>query len=313
MSAAAASAPLVLAADLGATNLRAAAVTADGALAARAAVPTPPDDPGALAALLREVARGLGAPPAGAVVGVPAVVDYGSGEPVRLPNLPRWEGAISARAVAAATGLPTLFANDADLAALGEHRRGAGRGVSDMVYVTVSSGVGAGVVIGGRLLRARRSLAEAGHMTIDYRAVPSDGAAAADPRTVEGLGSGLALARGGPGGPEAARRAREGDAEALRRFEGLAEALAAGVANLAEAYMPERVVIGGGVIEGAGGLVLPRLREALARSPARGLLAPASVVAAALGGDAGLLGARALWEECAAPPSPPPPLRPFPP
>ena len=308
----AAPAPWVLAADLGATNLRAAAVAADGAIAARASAPTPPDDPGALAAMLAEVARGLGAPPAGAVVGVPAVVDYERGEPVRLPNLPRWQGAISARAVAAATGLPTLFANDADLAALGEHRGGAGRGAADMVYVTVSSGVGAGVVIGGRLLRARRSLAEAGHMTIDYRAAPSDGVAAADPRTVEGLGSGLALARrAGLDGAEAARRARAGDAEARRRFAELAEALAAGVASLAEAFMPERVVIGGGVTAGAGDLVLPPLREALARSPARGLLDPASVVPAALGDDAGLIGARALWDEYASPPPPAPPLRPF--
>ena len=287
----------VLGVDLGATNLRVAVVTAGGEIAARTSMPTPPDDPGALAALMREVAGGLATPPRGAVVGVPAVVDYARGEALRLPNLPRWEGNLDAQRVADATGLPVMFANDADLAAVGEHRYGAGRGVDDMVYVTVSTGVGAGVILGGRLVHGRRSLAEVGHTVIDYREAGGDGPPAEDRGTVEGLGSGLALARvSGLDGAEVARRAEAGDARALTWLDEIAQALAAGIANLVELFMPERVVIGGGVAR-SGELVLRPLREHFARSRASLLMGPEAVVPAEGGDDVGLRGAYALWQD----------------
>ena len=271
----------MLGVDLGGTNMRVAVVAAGGEIVSRTVRPTPQDDPAALGALMREVAHGLATPPRGAVVGVPAVVDYERGEALRIPNIPAWEGRLAAQPLADATALPVLFANDADLAAVGEHRYGAGRGAADMVYVTISTGVGAGVVLGDRLVHGRRSLAEVGHTVIDYRnAAPGD---ADRSGTVEGLGSGTALARiSGLDGPEVTRRAQAGDAQALAWFAEVVAAFAVGVANLVESFMPERVVIGGGVSR-AGDLVLLPVREQLARSHARELIDPAEIVLASGG------------------------------
>ena len=176
--------PGILACDLGGTQLRTAVVDASGAVAHRRAVPTPKDDPEALAALLRDALAEAGEVE-GVVAGVPGPIDYAAGAPTMLVNLPAWESHVSESALSDGLGLDVLLANDADLAALGEHRFGAGRDFDDIAYVTVSTGVGAGVVLGGRLVRGRLSLAELGHTIIDRHTM----------QTVEDLGSGTALGR----------------------------------------------------------------------------------------------------------------------
>ena len=276
----------VLGVDLGGTNMRVAVVTPAGEIVARSVQPTPPDDPGALPRLMREVAAAASEELRGAVVGVPAVVDYEHGVAQRMPNLTRWEGHLAAQPLADACGLPAVLVNDADLAAVGEHRYGAGRGVDDMVYLTISTGIGGGVVIDGRLLHGKRSLAEIGQTTIDYR----------ERRTLEALGSGPALERlSGLSGEEVTRRAQAGDAAAIGWLGEIAAVFAVGVANAIECYAPERVVIGGGVAS-AGALLLDPLRERLAELHSARLLDPSQVVSASGGDDAGLRGAWPLWE-----------------
>ena len=173
----------VLACDLGGTWLRVAVVRPDGTVSDRQAIPTPSDDPDALARAMGQVLEEPGRAVAGAVVGVPGPVDYVKGEVLEMPNLPEWAGRISANSLSAELGLPTLLANDADLAALGEHRYGAGRGSQDMLYVTSSTGVGAGVILGSKLLRGRLSLAEVGHTIMCDHSTGE---------TMESLGSGTA-------------------------------------------------------------------------------------------------------------------------
>src|SRR2546422_404465 len=195
----------VLAVDLGGTRMRVAVFSANGEMLHKSGARTPHRQP---QALLRAMKAGLargGRSVAGAAVGVPGVVSYADGTVLRMPNLPGWEAYISAGRLSQELDLPVLLANDADLAALGEHRFGAGQGVADMLYVTSSTGVGAGVIIGGKLLRGAWSLAEAGHMVIDWRS----GA------TVEDLGSGTALRKlAGVDGAIVAKRAAAGDEEA---------------------------------------------------------------------------------------------------
>ncbi len=279
----------VLAADLGGTNLRVAVVTPEGGIVARSAQPTPPDDPAALPRLMREVADAASENLRGAIVGVPAVVDYEHGVAGRMPNLTAWEGHLAAQPLADACGLSAVLVNDADLAAVGEHRYGAGRGADDMVYLTISTGIGGGVLIGGQLLHAKRSLAEIGQSTIDHREL----------RTLESLGAGPALERlSGLSGAEVTRRAQAGDEKALGWFREIAVAIAVGVANAIEAYMPERVVIGGGVAS-AGPLLLDPLRERLGELHSAQLLDPSQVVPASGGDDVGLRGAWPLWEYAA--------------
>lgn len=258
----------------------------DGTLIDKSVISTPRDRPAALAQVMK---AGIGRSPfkiQGAVVGVPGPVNYETGEVLRLPNLPGWEPHVAAQRLSSQIGLPVLLANDADLAALGEHRFGAGRGTQDMLYMTSSTGVGGGVILNGRLLHGRLSLAEAGHTIIER----STGG------TVEELGSGTALARiAGMPGHEVTERARAGDKQALTALQEVADAFATGVFNLVHCFMPERVVIGGGVSQ-AGDLLLDPIRARLRSCPgcsARSV----DVVTASGGDDVGLLGAGAYWQD----------------
>lgn len=274
--------PRILACDLGGTQLRTAVVDASGEVAHRRAAPTPKDDPGALAAVLGDALAEAG-DVEGVVVGVPGPIDYAAGAPAMLVNLPAWEGRVSAAGLSGALGLDVLLANDADLAALGEHRFGAGRGFDDVAYVTVSTGVGAGVVLGGRLVRGRLSLAELGHTVIDRHTM----------ETVEDLGSGTALGRlAGEDAAAVSDRAQRGDAEAAAMFRSAADALAVGVFNLVQLFSPQVVVVGGGMSQ-AGELLLDPVRRALESCPA----SRPSVVRADAGDDAGLKGAAAYWAD----------------
>ncbi|MEX2229449.1 MAG: ROK family protein [Dehalococcoidia bacterium] len=276
----------MLAGDLGGTSMRVAVFDAHGAGGEHRRARTPPGDPDAIIHLARAALAATSSSPSAFVLGVPGPVSYVEGRPFRLPNLPGWEGRLTAQSLADAIGVPVLIANDADLGALGEHRAGAGRGTADMLYVTVSTGVGAGVILNGRLLHGRRSLAELGWTTVDRHAGT----------TVEENGSGTALARlTGLDGAAAVERARAGDPRALAAFADVAGVLAVAVMNAILCFMPERVVIGGGVA-GAGELLLGPIREHVARTGVRMAITPDIVVAAG-GDDVGLRGAFALWQD----------------
>lgn len=279
-----------LAVDLGGTQMRAALVEPDGTVVAREVRPTPARDPEphGFVALLREVA-GRGAPTA-AVVGIPGRVDHADGRLDHAPNLPAsWTPSLTEAWLGAALGLPVSLANDADLAAVGEARFGAGVGHPDLVYVTLSTGVGAGVLLGGRLLRGRRSGAEAGHTVLDLVAWQRG-----EPCTFEQLASGTALGRRARAAgldlpaPDVVRRGTAGDPVAQRVLADVAQAAAVGVRNLCFLYSPSRVVLGGGLGLSGEWLYGP-IREHLARSgpPAMAI----DVVPAALGDAAALVGA----------------------
>ena len=278
----------ILACDVGGTRLRVAVVETGGAIVSKEVIPTPKKDPDALARAMRLLAEKAGQPMKGAVVGLPGLVDYSRGKVLTLPNLPDWEGSLSAVRLGVELGVPVLLANDADLAALGEHRYGAGRGSQDMLYVTSSTGVGAGVIISGRLLHGQLSLAEAGHTIIDW--TTGD--------TLETLGSGTALARAaGEDAAAVAARAAAGDSGAAKHFASTAEAFAVGVYNLVHCYSPEVVVIGGGMSQ-AGELLLGPIRDQLERCEHGCVASKAKVVKAQGGDDVGLRGAYAYWMDC---------------
>ena len=281
----------VLGVDLGGTRLRTAVFDADGTILHKSVIPTPRGKPEALVTVMKAALAERDIDVQGAVVGIPGPISYAEGTAVRLPNLPGWDQDVSAQDLADAVGLPVLLANDADLAALGEHRYGAGQGTSDMLYMTSSTGVGAGVIIAGRLLHGQRSLAEAGHTIIDR----------ATGETVERLGSGTALSRlAGTDGATVSAHARAGDERAKAIFQEVADAFAIGVYNLVHCFMPERVVIGGGVSLSAGDLLLDPIRDRLRRCPLGCSASAADVVLAQAGDDVGLLGAFAFWTDAMA-------------
>lgn len=284
----------VVAIDLGGTRMRAALVSSDGSILARRSCPTPTSHDGldSLFELAKEVAvRGVSR----AVVAVPGRVDYQRGRLEHAPNLPeRWTWMLRADHLADRLGLDVTLANDADSAAVGEAYFGAGRGYKDVAYMTVSTGIGAGVLLGGRLMHGRRSSAEIGHTIIDREALRSGA-----PATLEDLGSGSALEASATAAdlPADARAvgdlARDGDSDARRMWRELIDAVVMGVTNLAHLFTPEVIVLGGGIGRNADGL-LPSVRKHLADHGPHALPHPIVVAVAELGDDAGLVGA-AVW------------------
>ena len=276
----------VLACDVGGTNLRAALVRTDGEVLDKRTRPTPLDDPHALTLMMREVLA-TGTEVSAAVVGMPGPVDYVKGEVLDLPNLSQWEGHVTAARLSDEVGLPVLLANDADLATLGEHRFGAGKGFRDMVYITSSTGVGAGVVLGNRLVHGDWSLAEIGHTIIDRATL----------ETVERLGSGTALRRlAGEEASSVVSRAESGDKDAARQFAAVAEDFAIGVFNTVHCFSPEVVVVGGGMSQ-AGDLLLGPVRKLLSECHRAGVCRRTRVVRAEGGDDVGLKGAAAFLSD----------------
>lgn len=290
----------VLSVDLGGTTMRAAVVAADGTLRERATEPTPTDAPcpDALNKLIESVRAGAGetgTPIDAVVVGVPGRVNYSRGALEHAPNLPpAWPGELTERHLAALLELPVHLANDADLAAVGEAWYGAGEGYRDVVYLTISTGMGAGVVLNSRVLRGTRSFAEIGHTILSLPDL-----AVGRPATAEDLGSGTAMAANAQAaglqaeGADLVALVRAGDARARAVWDATLRAAGAAAVNLAHLFSPDVLVIGGGLGRN-GDLVLDPLRELLAEHGPRGLAAPIAVVEAELGDDSGLIGG-AAW------------------
>jgi glucokinase len=290
----------VLAADIGATHMRAALVHPNGSVLHRRTEPVPrhAEAPAALVELIASTAAEFGQDQVThAVVGLPGGIDYSAGRLLFAPNLPReWPEQLTEEVLSEQLdGLPVSIANDADLAAVGEAYFGAGRGGTDVAYLTISTGIGAGVLHGGQLLHGQCSGAELGHSVIDWQAWR-----AGEPATLEELGSGSGLARlareRGLGdldasGIEAA--ASEGDERAVEIWQSAVVACAVGVANLVMSFYPDTVVIGGGLGRRPEffTFVLDEVYARWARHPA-GL----TIVCSELGDDAGLSGA-AAWAE----------------
>ena len=287
----------ILAADVGGTQMRAALVDAGGGVIARETAPTPTDSdvPGALIELIAGVGATAGPEVSHAVVGLPGAVDYEAGRLLSAPNLPNgWADSLSSDQLSAHLGLHVHVANDADMAAVGEVAFGAGAGIDGVVaYLTVSTGIGAGVVHQGRLVRGRHSFGEFGHSVVDWRSW-REGL----PGTLEELSSGSGMARqareSGIGQMDAQavlEAALNDDVRARAIWEDAVTACAAGVCNLVMAFAPSLVIVGGGI--GRRPEFFDPLRElVLQRKEHRPT--ELSIVLSALGDDAGLAGA-AAW------------------
>ena len=299
-------APQFLGIDLGGTQLRVARVNAAGQVLAAERRETDRSGPEAVISQMVALAGALRGPAVRALgVGVPGTVDRAAGTVLGVPALPGWGGAPLAARLRAATGLPVVLENDAKAACIGEWRAGAGTGSDNVAYVTVSTGIGAGIVAGGRLLRGAAGLAgELGHTRLTERSVScacgrtgcwqalvSGPALAARARAVAGPGSRLAALAGGA--PLSSRHvgvaAAEGDPTALALLAEMAEWLGVGFANLQHAYDSERIVVGGGM-----SALLEPMRAGIETTLHARLLPgfrPAAILRAALGDDAGLVGA----------------------
>jgi glucokinase len=299
--------PAVLALDLGATRMRAAAVTADGSLHGRTSRLTPVGDgPDAVVAAciaaLEEARTGAvvgGLSPAAVAIAAPGPIDANAGLIVDPPNMgPRFRDIPVADPVAAALGLPTVLDRDTQVAILAEGAHGAARGCRDFIYLTVSTGIGGAIVSDGRLIRGPDGGAgELGHTLVD-RNGPLCGCGARG--HLEAISSGTAIARSareaglGLDSAEAvARAAAAGNTQAAAILADAAGAFALACVALVDVFNPERIVVGGSLGLGQGERWLGPARDAVAEQAFRMQARRVEILAAALGDDVGLVGG---WE-----------------
>ncbi|NYH50885.1 MULTISPECIES: ROK family glucokinase [Nocardiopsis] len=306
---------LTIGVDIGGTKIAAGVVDPAGQILDKVKYPTPSDDPAALAEVVAKAVDELRAR-RGAVeavgVGVAGFVDEDRATVQVAVNLGLREEPLRDR-VRERVGLPVVIENDANAAAWAEARFGAGRGSDHIVCVTLGTGIGGGLVIGGTLHRGRYGVAaEIGH----YRMVPNGRRCACGNHGCwEQYASGRALVAEGQDrartDPRAAERmlkladgvveqvqghvitqaALEGDPAALECFAAVGEWAGLGLADLAAILDPECFVLGGGVSD-AGAIILEPVRASFARHvPGRPNRRLADVRLAELGGEAGIVGA----------------------
>ena len=310
---------LAIGIDLGGTQLRAALVDLAGVIVCRAAVATDvAGGPKSIVGQMMQLCDEIGVDRhkqriTGVGVSAPGPLDSERGIIISIPTLPGWEEFPLATTLAREFGLPVVVENDGIAAANGEWKFGSARELRHFVYVTVSTGIGGGVVIDGRLLHGRRGLAgHVGHMVI----APDGPLCSCGARgCFEALASGSALARAGreavaaepasilareyPPGAITARdivdSARKSDRLALALLDKEARWLGIGFANLAHLYSPQAIVMGGGVSQ-AFDLLHPKIAAAF-RASAMPPFRDVRIVAAMCGDNAGLAGAAALIRE----------------
>ncbi len=311
----------VLTVDLGGTQIRVAIVSMRGRIMAKESYPTvAAEGPESVIGRILSAIDGLLEGKSGAAslpdsisLAAAGAVDYENGIITVSPNLPGWHNIPLRDVVGEKYGLETFLINDASAAALGEYRFGAGKGVDNLIYLTVSTGIGGGIIINGELYTgASGSAGELGHMTID---VNGPACSCGNTGCLEVFASGKAMAR------EAIRRlgngersaltemvgskidsitaeeistaAQRGDSLALKVVSQAARYLGVGLANLVNIFNPEMIIVGGGVAR-MGDLLLNPAREVV-RERAFPLLTQAvRIVKAKNIDDAGLLGAAAF-------------------
>lgn len=306
-------AQVTLGIDVGGTKIAAGAVDPDGRILERVQVPTPAQDPDAIVRTIVDLARRLGAGDRIDQVGVcvAGFVDKSRSQVIFSPNL-AWRDVPLREQIEESLGVECAIENDANAAAWGEFRFGAGRDPADLLMVTVGTGVGGGIVIDGNLVRGGFGIAaEIGHIGL----VPQgERCGCGNLGCLEAYGSGTALVRAtrraagqdpqraaglieGAGGnveaitgPQITAAALAGDEFAKGQFEDLGGWLGLGVANIAEIIDPSVVIVGGGVSR-AGEVLLGPMRASVRRHLSGAEHRPIlSLRLAEMGNDAGLVG-----------------------
>jgi glucokinase len=305
---------LTIGIDVGGTKVLGGVVDESGKVLTTARKDTPRQGGSALTQTIADVAKELLAQHSVASVGVSAAGFVSSDRKTMLatPNIADWNGVDLDNQLTKLIGLPVVIENDANAAAWGEAKFGAGKNQDHMMMLTVGTGIGGGIVVNGALYRGAFGIAaEFGHM----RVVPEGHICGCGARgCFEQYASGNALLRHAReainASPEVARNllsrgdgtvagltgqaitdaARDGDPVALAAFNTTGQWLGAGIASLAVLLDPACVVIGGGVID-AGEILLKPTRESLERNmPFAGKHPYPQIIAAQLGNEAGLVG-----------------------
>ncbi len=311
--------PYILAVDLGGTQIRAALCDPQGQILRRIAYPT--QAASGLDAVIKRledtIAEAIGSTPLDQIIGIgigaPGPLNPITGILLEAPNLPGWYNVPLRNIISARFGLPTFLGNDANLAGLAENTFGAGHGQNHMIYLTVSTGIGGGIIVDGRMLLGARGLgAEVGHTIVD-----PDGplCSCGHHGCVESFASGTSIARDVAARIKAGKKSRIskmvggdlakidaktvgeaaklGDKLAIQAFRRAGRHLGIGIANLLRQFNPTMIVLGGSVTK-AGPLLFDPMWAAIKEFVPPIYWEGLTIVPAALGDDVGLLGAVAL-------------------
>jgi len=290
-----ADAALVLGIDAGGTRIRAVLADLEGAVRASVTgvVRSPEDGEAVLAAIAGLVSEARAGQPRGRVLaaaaGISGIVDQAEGTVLLSPDLPGLQGVAVADRLEESLRLPVGIDNDDVLAAVGEAAFGAARGCSDVVFLSLGFGLGAGLIVGGRPVRGARAAAGAIAYLTPGRLEDRASGRAIPERYIERVGRAGARSRGRIDAREVFVRAAEGDRAAGAIVREAVEALGQLVVNVAALLDPEVIVIGGGLAENG-----PTLFEPLAERLANAVPYPPRLVPSGLGEDAVARGAAAL-------------------
>ena len=303
---------LIIAIDIGGTHIRAAAYEPDSTKpVAHTKTKSLAKTPGVFDRLVKTVEAVWQEGRVSAIgIASPGPLNPHTGTILDTPNIPQWTNFPVASKLSERFGVPVFLDNDANLAGLAEWQFGAGRGHSDLVYLTISTGIGGGVIMQDRLLLGWRGLAgELGHVTIQ----PEGPVCSCGKRGhIEAFSSGRGIAhyveeqlasgrasslKGSPSAREISAAAQSGDLLAVEAYERAANYLGIMVANYLHIFNPSILVMGGGVSQSSA-LFMNPFRAALEKHIiAREFIEGLQIVPAALGDDCGLLGALAMARE----------------
>ncbi|MGZ4127489.1 MAG: ROK family protein [Actinomycetota bacterium] len=302
--------------DVGGTKIAAGVVDAEGTVVARRRIATAATHESAVVAGITKVAQELhAAAPGAAAIGVGAAGFIQNGVVRSAPNI-AWTDVPLQAMIADRVPLPVVVDNDANVAAWGEAVHGAGLGYGDQIMVTVGTGIGGGIIIGGAIYRGATGVgAELGHMIVNGGG--DEQCACGNKGCLEAMASGTSIGRRArervtepgaravlerAGGDAAAitgelvgEAAKAGDVWATEIIAETGRWLGVGLASFVNIFDPAVVIVGGGAAAGTGELLLAPARDHMSTLiVGHAWRKPPPVLAAALGYDAGLIGAAAL-------------------
>lgn len=314
----------VIGVDVGGTKLAVGVADPAGKLLAGGRVPTDPAGGmqsalDRLVELCKQTISESSVPVLAAGVGSVGPLDQKTGRILNPVNMPSWGIVPLVETLSDSLGIPVYLDNDANAAALGEYRFGAGRGVEDMVYITISTGIGGGAILDGKVYHgASGNAAELGHVSIDFR---GEKCGCGNLGCIEQYASGTAIARRTREALLAANATAKTSpliaaagsidevtsltlVEGVRRKDPLStkvwdetiELLGAFMASVIHTFNPRRIVIGGGVAN-AGDLLFVPLRQETRRRAIPQMMDIVDIVPAQLGENVGVLGAVAVGQD----------------
>ncbi|HME36796.1 MAG TPA: ROK family protein, partial [Candidatus Sulfotelmatobacter sp.] len=300
---------MIGAVDIGGTKIAVGMVDDDGKVLARMQAPTDPDNYAdslnLIASMLRETAGKAGVQLTGIGIGSTGPVDPMRGEFGDVDFMPGWRGKGLVKDLAQIFNVRVALENDGDAAALAEAGWGAGRNCSRLIYVTVGTGIGGGIIIDGQLYRGVDGAhPEVGHQVIDPAGPQCScgfhgcwESLAAGPAMVAWIQSHASAGyphREGITAKKICELAQQGDETALRAVEHEAFYLGLGLANLINLFTPDAIVLSGSVMNSAP-LFLDRIREVIASGCRFVPAEKTQLMLASLGEDTNLIGAARVW------------------